>query len=621
MPYDIRKFEKGYKVCKKGTSTCYSNDPIPKKRAIAQRKAIAISKYGGSKLLGCGFFDDEDFTKIVGSGFYDDEDFTKLVGEGEPEDILAIIQDLPDNEDHFAIDEPVEGGDFDWWGLAKDVGSDLLKSGKDFVVDNFGTEEAKEAKRKKEEACKICNEGSGMSGGDFFDDENWELMTGGDIDWGSLANIAYDLIKPNQKDQGYKPNKRKEGDDKRNWGYDEEDEYLDDKGKPISKEEYYKQFEKKDQPLFGDPTQFKPQPYDPNNPLMYMVGGAIPINKKLYEKAKSEVYPKYKKPSAYRSGAVVKRYKELGGKFKEDGERKLKRWFEEEWKDIGKKNYPVYRPSKRITKDTPLTPGEIDPENLKLQIEEKQKIKGEKNLKPFEAKEGSGISANSGFYRTDPKRFKGGALYAKDKYATGEKELTPIEKKIVKQKMGEGNPVVAEIAREPMGDDDIRKYFPNAKIMKYAELSKYSDISQLLPRPKTFFFLLYEREPNVGHWVLVSRYNDNGLDTLEFFCSYGSKVDAPLLWTPIGMRVQLGQDKPLLSMLFDKSKLRVVYNPIQFQSKKSPISTCGAYDTLRASELQKHNTTLEEFNDMLEEVKKATGLNYDEIVSNLVHLR
>ena len=600
MPYDIRKFEKGYKVCKKGTTTCYSNDPIPKKRAIAQRKAIAISKYGGSKLLGCGFFDDEDFTKIVGAGFYDDEDFTKLVGEGEPEDILAIIQDLPDNEDHFAVDEPVEGGDIDWWGIAKDVGSDLLKQGSDYITKLVETPEQKEAREKKEEACKLCN-GAGLSGGDFFDDEDWELMTGGDIDWGSLGNIAYDyLIKPNQKDQGYKPNKRKEGDDERNWGYDEE-EYLDDKGKPISKEEYDKQFEKKDQPLFGDPTQFKPQPYDPNNPLMYMVGGAIPVNKKLYEKAKGIVYPLYKKPSAYRSGAVVKKYKELGGKFKEQGERKLKTWFMEEWRDIGNKEYPVYRPTKRITKDTPLTPGEIDPQNLKLQIKEKQKIKGEKNLKPFEK--------------------KGGALYAKDKYATGEKELTPTEKKLVKREMGEGNPEIAEIASEPMGDDDIRKYFPNAKILKYSELRKYNDISQLLPGPKTFFFLLYERSLNVGHWVLVSRYIDNGLDTLEFFCSYGSKVDAPLLWTPIGMRVQLGQDKPYLSMLFDKSKLRVVYNPVQFQSKKSPISTCGAYDTLRASELQKHNTTLDEFNEMLEEVKKGTGLNYDEIVSNLVHMR
>ena len=371
---------------------------------------------------------------------------------------------------------------------------------------------------------KCENKGKVMEGGDFFDDEDWTKLTGGD----------------------------------------------------------------KEECECGEECECK-------------TGGAIPLNKKLYEKAKAEIYPKYKKPSAYRSGAVVKRYKELGGKFKEDGERKLKRWFQEEWKDVGDKNYPVYRPTKRITKDTPLTEREIDPENLKVQIKEKQKIKGDKNLSPFKK--------------------RGGALYAKDKYATGEKELTPTEKKLVKKEMGDDNPAIAEIQAEPMGDDDIRKYFPNAKIIKYSELKDVSRIEDLLPRPKTFFFLLYERSPNVGHWVLVSRYKDNGIDTIEFFCSYGSKIDEPLTWTPVGMRVQLGQDKPYLSNLLDKSPYRVIYNPVQFQSKKSPISTCGAYDTLRASELQKHNTTLDEFNDMLEEVKKATGLTYDEIVSNLVHLR
>jgi hypothetical protein len=125
----------------------------------------------------------------------------------------------------------------------------------------------------------------------------------------------------------------------------------------------------------------------------------------------------------------------------------------------------------------------------------------------------------------------------------------------------------------------------------------------------------------VGHWVLVSRYKDNGIDTIEFFCSYGSKIVAPLSWTPIGMRVQLGEDKPYLSMLLDKSPFRVIYNPVQYQSKKSKVATCGAYDTLRAGELVKHNTTLDEFTEMLEDVKKATGLSYDEIVANLVDLR
>jgi hypothetical protein len=110
-------------------------------------------------------------------------------------------------------------------------------------------------------------------------------------------------------------------------------------------------------------------------------------NPELYEKAKKIADETYKKPSAYKSGFIVKKYKELGGTYSDDGKPKeLKRWFKEEWKDIGNKEYPVYRPTKRITKDTPLTATEIDPKQAKKQIVLKQEIKGDANLPPFEPK-------------------------------------------------------------------------------------------------------------------------------------------------------------------------------------------------------------------------------------------
>jgi len=119
---------------------------------------------------------------------------------------------------------------------------------------------------------------------------------------------------------------------------------------------------------------------------------AIPINKELYEKAKEIVYKQYSKPSAYRSGALVKKYKELGGKYKDDDkkDRPLADWFKADWKDINpnktNKSYPVYRPTKRINKKTPLLATEIDKKDLEKQIKLKQKIKGSKNLPPFKKK-------------------------------------------------------------------------------------------------------------------------------------------------------------------------------------------------------------------------------------------
>jgi hypothetical protein len=107
-------------------------------------------------------------------------------------------------------------------------------------------------------------------------------------------------------------------------------------------------------------------------------------NPTLYKKAKNIADEKYKKSSAYKSGFIVKTYKSLGGTYSDDNKpRNLKRWYMEEWKDIGNKNYPVYRPTKRVSYKTPLTPSEIQPANLRRQIQLKQKIKGKSNLPPF----------------------------------------------------------------------------------------------------------------------------------------------------------------------------------------------------------------------------------------------
>ena len=111
-------------------------------------------------------------------------------------------------------------------------------------------------------------------------------------------------------------------------------------------------------------------------------------NPKLYKEVKEEADKIYKKPSAYKSGYIVKEYKKRGGTYSGNHPTNegLDRWYKEKWTDVGNQSYPVYRPTKRITKDTPLLPNEIDKGNLKQQIILKQKIKGNKNLPAFKAK-------------------------------------------------------------------------------------------------------------------------------------------------------------------------------------------------------------------------------------------
>jgi hypothetical protein len=109
-----------------------------------------------------------------------------------------------------------------------------------------------------------------------------------------------------------------------------------------------------------------------------------PLDEKLYQQVKKMADIIFVKPSAYKSGWIVKTYKKQGGEYSGSKTKEgLTAWFKAKWRDIGDKNYPVYRPTVRVNKRTPLTVSEIDPKNLQEQIKLKQKLRGRQNLPPF----------------------------------------------------------------------------------------------------------------------------------------------------------------------------------------------------------------------------------------------
>jgi len=191
----------------------------------------------------------------------------------------------------------------------------------------------------------------------------------------------------------------------------------------------------------------------------------------------------------------------------------------------------------------------------------------------------------------------------------------PIPKKIL-QVLDSRNLTDAKvdiIEKEAMGDDDIKYYFPKAKIISFPELANVSNIEELLPKDKTYFFLLFLSAPSSGHWTVVSRHNSK----IEFFCSYGSKPEDILKWTT-RLNPQLGQSVNYLGQLFNKTKLKVVYNPIGYQSKKPDVSDCGRYDCFRVYTILKYDMDLNTFHHMMLDLRKKTGKSYDEIVSEFV---
>ena len=175
---------------------------------------------------------------------------------------------------------------------------------------------------------------------------------------------------------------------------------------------------------------------------------------------------------------------------------------------------------------------------------------------------------------------------------------------------------MSDIKYESLDDEDIRYYLPDARIMKYSELSKYTTIEQLLPKHKSYVVLLYPVSSETsGHWICICRFNI----TIEYFDSYGGKPDSPFNWSTSNYK----NNKRYLTDLFKKTKSRVTYNSIDFQSKKDMnISTCGAFAVFRVLTMIELDADISKNNLLLKSLKQSNeDLSYDDIVVNYINKR
>jgi len=124
-----------------------------------------------------------------------------------------------------------------------------------------------------------------------------------------------------------------------------------------------------------------------------------PINKELYAKAKAAINQKYgTHTSAYRSMALVKKYKSMGGKYRDDGgSRKTTRWLNEKWVNVnarkkgggyeecGKRGssgkYPLCRPSVSVSSETPKKYQDIPKSRINMVNLKKQKLQNKGNIR------------------------------------------------------------------------------------------------------------------------------------------------------------------------------------------------------------------------------------------------
>ena len=173
-----------------------------------------------------------------------------------------------------------------------------------------------------------------------------------------------------------------------------------------------------------------------------------------------------------------------------------------------------------------------------------------------------------------------------------------------------------ELKYEAMDDQDIHYYLADAPLLKYNELSKYKTIEELLTKHKSYVILLYPVSSETsGHWVALTRFNKS----IEYFDSYGNKPDTPFTWKTSKFQ----NSKRYLSELLNKTKLNVVFNSIDFQSKRDEqISTCGAYVVFRILTMIELNADLKKNNLLLQTLKDSNPeLSYDDVVVQYIDKR
>jgi len=167
---------------------------------------------------------------------------------------------------------------------------------------------------------------------------------------------------------------------------------------------------------------------------------------------------------------------------------------------------------------------------------------------------------------------------------------------------------------------DILAVFPEAKIIKYANLDQYNDIYQLLPNRMDFVFLLTESESNSGHWTLMIRDDHK----FEYFDSYGVSPKSILDYIPSYKNRKLGNNySEDLGMIIKSIKPsdKFIYNKTKFQRDGSNINTCGRWVIARLALFLSDSLDLKEFTKLMKIKAKQLKMKNDEFITFLVSVK
>lgn len=151
-------------------------------------------------------------------------------------------------------------------------------------------------------------------------------------------------------------------------------------------------------------------------------------------------------------------------------------------------------------------------------------------------------------------------------------------------------------------------------IVMYPDLHRARSLDEVMG-PYGAAIILFESQPNYGHWCLIFRGAGGDNDLVEFFNPYGGYPDDGLHHinreAPRFAR-ETNQDKPYLSLLMMESPYRLSYNQYAFQRHGEGVRTCGRHCAAR---LMLRDLSLRNYKNWIVSQARKTGTDADAVVT------
>lgn len=172
------------------------------------------------------------------------------------------------------------------------------------------------------------------------------------------------------------------------------------------------------------------------------------------------------------------------------------------------------------------------------------------------------------------------------------------------------NETLRQIKSYALSNEDINQILePDTKVFAYPEFSKMKSIDEAFDSLGRCVFLFLTESESMGHWCCMFKRNGH----IEYFSSYGDAPEAERKWVSQEQLEKLGQGKPYLLELLQRSKLPVYVSKYPYQSDRKDLATCGRWCVLRL--ICKDLSHIQFYNLVKDEMKRNDVKSMDDFVA------